>query len=252
MIRVITRRVILSSDSFVVTSERLPEGDYLQVEVSDTGRGMSPETQARVFDPFFTTKAAGHGLGLAVVQGIIRTLHGAIRVVSAPGAGSTFQILLPSAEQAVEENPNIMSSVEEALPFRQKTVLVVEDEDFLRQAITTILRKAGFSTLEAGDGSVALDIIRTSQDQIDVLLLDITLPGTSSRDILAQAALETRYGGDRYQRIRQRNGLCVIGGESRAFHPEALSARRSGGVDSRDSLVVTFGQAKTASHVCWP
>ena len=85
VIRVTTGRVTVGLDSPAATSERLPEGDYLQLEVSDTGCGMKPEMQARVFDPFFTTKLPGHGLGLAVVQGIVRSLRGTIRLVSAPG-----------------------------------------------------------------------------------------------------------------------------------------------------------------------
>ena len=87
VIRVATEHVTVTRESPAAASERLPEGDYLQLEVSDTGRGMTPETQARVFDPFFTTRQAGHGLGLSVVQGVVRSLDGAIQVVSATGQG---------------------------------------------------------------------------------------------------------------------------------------------------------------------
>jgi PAS domain S-box-containing protein len=97
VIRVVTRRVTMGGESAAV-SESLPEGEYLELEVSDTGSGMSLETQGRVFDPFFTTKSAGHGLGLAVVSGIVRSLGGRIRITSEPGKGSAFQVLLPCAE----------------------------------------------------------------------------------------------------------------------------------------------------------
>ncbi len=95
VIRVTTRSVSIGRDSPGAMSDRLAAGDYLKLEVSDTGCGMSPETQARVFDPFFTTKSAGRGLGLAVVDGLVRGLHGTIHVTSEPGRGSTFCVLLP-------------------------------------------------------------------------------------------------------------------------------------------------------------
>ena len=96
VIRVTTRRVTL--DETAPDWIGLPDGDYVQLEVSDTGCGMSPETQAKVFDPFFTTKSAGRGLGLAVVHGIVRSLGGTIHLASEPDKGTTFQILLPCAE----------------------------------------------------------------------------------------------------------------------------------------------------------
>src|SRR6202008_1984833 len=103
----------------------LAAGDYVQLEVSDTGCGMSPETQARIFDPFFTTKSAGRGLGLAVVHGIVRSLGGGIQIASEPGAGTMVRILLPSAETTAGDTIDPVSSGDE--PARQShrfTVLV--------------------------------------------------------------------------------------------------------------------------------
>jgi CheY-like chemotaxis protein len=172
----------------VSASEHLDEGDYVELGVSDTGHGMTPETQGRVFDPFFTTKASGHGLGLAVVQGIVRSLRGAIRLVSAPGSGTMFQILLPCAEHAVQPAPaEIPRDGEGTLGSKTATILFVEDEELLREAASKMFRNEGFSVIEASDGTEALNLIRAYQNRLDVILLDITLPGISSRVVFEEA-----------------------------------------------------------------
>jgi CheY-like chemotaxis protein len=187
VIRVITRRVTLSEESATV-SESPSECDYVALEVSDTGCGMSRETQERLFDPFFTTKSAGRGLGLAVVSGIVRSLGGAIHLKSEVGKGTTFQILLPCAETSVGATSYAMSTIEElAGPWRQAAVLVVEDEEVLRQAVAKTLRKNGFEVFEAADGSFAIDLLRANRGKIDVILLDVTIPGASSREVVTEA-----------------------------------------------------------------
>jgi CheY-like chemotaxis protein/two-component sensor histidine kinase len=189
VIRVITRRVTPKGGSAAISSETSADGDYVQLEVSDTGRGMSPQTQAKVFDPFFTTKSAGRGLGLAVVQGIVRSLGGAIYLTSEQDKGATFQIMLPSSETTTGANGHAISAVEEvAVPPRHGTVLVVEDEGHLREAVVKMLRKTGFEVLEAGDGSSAIDRLRADGCKIDVILLDMTIPGVPSHEIVAEAA----------------------------------------------------------------
>jgi len=112
VIRMSTSRVTVRRNSRAI-ADQLADGDYLQLEVTDTGRGMSLETQAKVFDAFFTTKSAGHGLGLAVVQGIVRGLGGSIHLMSAPGKGTTFQILLPIAETTDPATIDAVSGREE-------------------------------------------------------------------------------------------------------------------------------------------
>jgi CheY-like chemotaxis protein len=148
---------------------------------------MSLDAQARVFDPFFTTKSAGHGLGLAVVQGIVRGLGGAIHLESEPGRGTKFRILLPAAEKmAPPARPASAAPVAEDLNH-SAMILVVEDEAPLRLAVTKFLRMKGLSVIEAADGTVALNLVREHKDEIALVLLDITLPGAPSHDVYAEA-----------------------------------------------------------------
>ena len=188
VIRVTTELRKIDRESAATGAANLPDGDYVQLEVSDTGCGIAPQVQARIFDPFFTTKHAGRGMGLAVVQGIVRSHGGAIHLVSAPGQGTTFRILLPSTSQKAQQiQSSITPAVGEAMQRRAGTVLVVEDEDVLRIAVSKALRKRGYSVIEADDGSAAMDLIRAYQDGIDLLLLDVTIPGISSREVFEHA-----------------------------------------------------------------
>jgi PAS domain S-box-containing protein len=166
---------------------KLPAGDYVSLEVSDTGCGMTDEIQARIFDPFFTTKFAGRGLGLAAVQGIVRAHGGSLDVDSVAGQGTTFRILLPCAGEPASPTvgPAISATVEDPTP--PGAVLLVEDEEMLRLAVSKLLRKRGFSIMEAGDGTAALELIRAYRDTISVVLLDVTLPGKSSREVFEEA-----------------------------------------------------------------
>jgi PAS domain S-box-containing protein len=195
VIRVTTKCVKVDQDSWAV-SHGLDEGDYVQLEVSDTGCGMPPEIQARVFDPYFTTKSAGQGLGLSIIQGIVRGLNGAIQVMSVPGKGTTFETLLPLAEAMTEEiGEATADSTELAGRLLHATVLVVEDEDPLRQAVVKMLRQAGLEIFEAADGSTAIDLLRANAGNIDLILLDMTIPGASSTEVMAEAGRTSPHSG---------------------------------------------------------
>ena len=240
IIRVTTGLVKIGRDSAIVASETLPESNYVQVEVSDTGAGMTLEMQARVFDPFFTTKLPGHGLGLAVVQGAVRKLGGALRLASEPGKGTTFQILLPCAKDAASVGGSAIMRTEEQRPERlEATVLVVEDEEPLRHAVSKMLRKKGFCILEASEGNAALEWIRAYQGRIDVLLLDITLPGASSREIFEEA-----------KRLRSDARIIVTS----AYSKEMAAASLAGKVErfirkpfGLDELVELIGESPSSS-----
>jgi GAF domain-containing protein/CheY-like chemotaxis protein len=156
-----------------------PPGACVRLSVSDTGVGMSPGTQARLFEPFFTTKEVGKGtgLGLATVYGIIKQSGGSIAVRSAPGSGTTFDILLPGVEGAVDAPRPGRPLGEE--PGGGETILLVEDEDSVRDLAREILEGRGYTVLEARDGSQALEISEAHAGAIALLLTDVVMPGMS-------------------------------------------------------------------------
>jgi PAS domain S-box-containing protein len=167
----------------------LPGGQHVRLAVSDDGPGIGREKQEKIFDPFFTTKLAGRGLGLAIVQGIVRGHNGAIYLDSAPGRGTTFEILWPVAKPWPEAaGDGIIVSRSMANARMRGTVLIVEDEAVLRLSISKMLSKEGFGVLEAGDGCAALELFRDHHQEIDVILLDATIPGTSSQAVIDEAA----------------------------------------------------------------
>jgi two-component system, cell cycle sensor histidine kinase and response regulator CckA len=168
-------------------------GRYIMLSCSDTGCGMDKPTQAKVFEPFFTTKdqGKGTGLGLSTVYGIVKQNGGYIWVYSEPGKGATFRIYFPRAE-GIEHR-----SEEPATPLPppggSATVLLVEDEDPLRQLARTCLETGGYKVLSVPDGKAALELLDTSPEPIDLLLTDVIMPGMSGRQ-LADLVCKLRPG----------------------------------------------------------
>ena len=155
------------------TGEALSPGLYVCLEVQDTGCGMDEETVARIFDPFFTTKFTGRGLGLSTVLGIVRAHRGSLQVKSSPGKGSTFKVLLPASPQTLQAQ----SGGEEGSSLSGGgLILVVDDELFVLEVARRILEGYGYNVLIAENGRQALEIFRQRSRDIDLVLLDKTMP----------------------------------------------------------------------------
>jgi len=159
-----------------------PPGAYVALEVSDTGCGMDEEVKSRLFDPFFTTKGPGRGLGMSALLGIVRAHRGLIRVESAPGQGTTFELLFPSMGS---RRPRVVPPAARASTMRRGTVLVVDDEAGIRSTMPRILAHLGYGALTATDGADALAVFDRKREEIVAVLLDHTMPGMSGRETLA-------------------------------------------------------------------
>lgn len=157
--------------------EDLPEGYYVFIEVSDTGCGMDSNTKYRIFDPFFTTKFTGRGLGMAAVLGIVRGHRGAIKVYSEANEGTTFKVLLPYSEKPSEPGGDAKKETPVVKDWKGSgLVLVIDDEESVRNIAALMLQQLGFSVMTAGDGRKGLDVFRENGDEIDLVLLDMTMP----------------------------------------------------------------------------
>jgi two-component system cell cycle sensor histidine kinase/response regulator CckA len=163
-------------------------GPHVLLAVSDTGLGMSAETQAHIFEPFFTTKdpGKGTGLGLATVYGIVHQSGGHLRVTSEPNQGSTFQIFLPRAAAAIASAMAPIAPVAPAPPRGDETVLVLEDDPSLRKLVRTLLEEGGYTVLTAGTATAAISLAERHPDPIHLLLSDVVLPGMGGPEAAAR------------------------------------------------------------------
>jgi two-component system, cell cycle sensor histidine kinase and response regulator CckA len=172
-----TRNVTIDgADGLHSTGEELASGRYVVVEVSDTGHGMDGATRARAFEPFFTTKPFGQGtgLGLATVFGIVRQSGGTVRVHSAPGEGTTFEVFLPAVAGFA---PAPDDAGEPQAERGSGTVLVVEDEELVREFTCRSLAARGYRCLGVASGAEALDLVGGGTETIDAVVSDVVMPG---------------------------------------------------------------------------
>jgi PAS domain S-box-containing protein len=165
--------------------EEMPSGSYAVLAVRDTGSGMEPEVLSRLFEPFFTTKDRdkGSGLGLATVHGIVHQSGGGIRVESTPGQGTRFTIFLPHTEEAAEPMAETGAVVSHPQSQGSEVVLLVEDEDNIREPAQEVLESRGYTVLAASDASEALAIAQVHQGPIHLLVTDVVMPGMSGSQL---------------------------------------------------------------------
>jgi CheY-like chemotaxis protein len=163
-------------------------GEYIRLAVNDTGLGMDAETQTHIFEPFFTTKEPGKGtgLGLFTVYGIVTQNGGNMQVESTPGLGTTFTIHFPRVDAPIQEVKS--KPAPKRTSRADETILLVEDEQVVRDLVAQVLQSAGYTVLEATSGEQALQMSSAHRGPIHLLLADVVLPGLSGPEVAAQLA----------------------------------------------------------------
>ncbi|MGC8887792.1 MAG: PAS domain-containing hybrid sensor histidine kinase/response regulator [Verrucomicrobiia bacterium] len=166
----------------------MKQGNYVFLEVSDSGCGMDADLQKRIFDPFFTTKFFGRGLGLAAVLGIMRSHSGGIKVYSEPGKGTTFKILFPTSENGKAISVR-NGRKEKGRKPQLATLLIVDDEEGVRNFAKKCLEHFGYKVITAAEGSEAIELFSKHKEEIALVFLDFTMPGMPSEDVFREFRL---------------------------------------------------------------
>ncbi len=181
----------VSIDAHDTSPALVQPGDYVEVRVWDSGHGMDTATRARIFEPFFTTKPTGKGtgLGLSMVYGFVTQLGGHIDVTSTLGAGTLFRLLLPKSPAPAPALPAPPSSG--AAPRGSETILLVEDEDAVRNVARLVLESRGYRVLEAANGVEALELAHRHAGTIDLLLSDLVMPRMNGQQLAERLAVES-------------------------------------------------------------
>ncbi len=225
---VIDTGTVTLSETGTVQYPGMRPGVHAVISVSDTGTGMSAETQARIFEPFFTTKPEGQGtgLGLSTVFGIVQQSGGGIWVISEPGRGTTFTVYLPECLGQANSTPAV-ESIKAAPRTLQATVLVVEDDETVRQVSRMILEQRGYVVKEAKNGIEALDVL--DRVDVDVVVTDTVMPKMGGRELAGRLAAEhpglpvilaSGYTADALQREGPMPDLLLF--LQKPFDPETL------------------------------
>jgi two-component system, cell cycle sensor histidine kinase and response regulator CckA len=177
---------VMMDEAAVIKRAPMTPGPYVLLSVGDTGHGMDEKTKVHIFEPFFTTKEVGKGtgLGLATVYGIVKQSGGFIWVESSPGNGTTFDIYLPQSLSAVVEVESEAKS--SSIPRGSETVLVVEDEEAVRELTCEFLKRNGYTVLEARDGIEALEIAQRYSATIHLALSDMVMPRMGGAELIGK------------------------------------------------------------------
>ncbi len=210
--------VDLDDTSHLPEADILP-GRYAVLTVSDTGSGIPPENVERIFEPFFTTKGQGRGtgMGLAMVYGTVRNHGGFTEVESAPGGGAAFRVYLPQGGCQVPEEPG--PGVHQMAHAGSGRVLVVDDEDLVRDVARSMLEVCGYDVVDVSNGLDAVEYYRDHGERIDLVLLDMVMPGMSGRECFRAlremnpdvlAVLSTGYGEDGEAREIVQEGMAGL------------------------------------------
>ncbi|MCX6047127.1 MAG: response regulator [Chloroflexi bacterium] len=184
IVRVTTRAVVLGGqlDPLDFVGQAPRPGEYVVLSVQDDGIGMTPAVLESIFDPYFTTKTRGHGLGLSAVLGVIHALQGGLQVLSRPGHGSCFLVYLPASSQGALHKPPPTHG--QFQPPTDTIILVVDDEEAVREAAVEILQSAGYRTLAAANGDDGLALFRHHHAEIGMVLLDVLMPGINGPETM--------------------------------------------------------------------